>query len=190
MEVAYNIEDVVYRVDKMCSAELQNWNFLKEDQEDIMQEARIKVIKNLYRYNPQKASLNTYFGNIIRSTVVNVYRLTRAKKREGMKSEVSLYSLVKTGNVKIGNDNEAELLLFIASKSDDFQEVENSVWIKQILQIGFLTAQEKDYVSMAIRGYHTDIISNRLGVSKARVSNIKKNVIRKMNFLREELMNN
>lgn len=61
---------VIYR---LCSGLLMN----RQDAEDVMQEAFVYAFKNLYRYDPARASFKTWLYTIALSRCRNLYRRGR-----------------------------------------------------------------------------------------------------------------
>ncbi len=159
---------------------IKKYQFLDEEQEDLISIGTIGLIKAIMTFNPQKNNrLGTYAARCIENEIL---MMLRNKKK--ISKEVSLYEPIGTDR----EGNEIQLYDIIESRERDTQ---TQVALKDDIRTLYeklesvLSPRERMILKMRYGLYNQEEytqreIASQLGISRSYVSRIEKNAIKKL----------
>ncbi len=147
-----------------CKAKIRTIKFAGMEADDVAQEAAIKVLRSLGRYNAETSKLSTYVDHIIDNMIRDCLRYVGTQKNlmvvnaedlfftPDPQEEVGDYCSSKYGVVDVGYENAEDI-------------------IDITMHMG-LNEQEKKVFLLRMEGYEFTEIAKTIGVSKSRLSQI------------------
>lgn len=148
------------------------------DRKDVAQDAMLKVFKAYRRFDPTKASANTYFGRIIDNVIVdhvrNSWNQITGQGFSRSADEISAQAYEQLADISVvvddfyGRDKEdiAQQTINVSSQCKaDF------LFSELLADLGdTLTKREKEIFILRYEGYTHEEIAKKLGVSRPTVA--------------------
>lgn len=176
-----NLDELMKAVRKICNHKLKANNIKLPaylDKEDIIQDASYKVYCAYKKFDPSKASANTYFTRIIERVIIDYIRISNkysnqifAQNGTPLSDDLAseLYNVV-TGNLSfdaascISIQKDIQEFLKNNSGNDNFI-VDLFTDLKELL-----SEREMQILKLRYAGYNHEEIAEKLGVSRPTIA--------------------
>jgi RNA polymerase sigma-70 factor, ECF subfamily len=94
----YALNDYAQKIIRYKAKQLAGkYGFTRDDHEDLCQEMTLDLLVRLPKFNPGKASLNTFIARVVDRKVANLIRFQRQAKRDYRREAPSLNGLIEDG---------------------------------------------------------------------------------------------
>lgn len=179
-----SLDELLEATRKLCNHKL----YVKDiqlptyiDREDVMQDAMIKVFKAYKKFDPTKASANTYFTRIIENTVIDHVRHSQVYSSVQETTYEYGHEVVNiaTGMITVATGFGAEAsnpprAVFKEEKLKDLilaSSMEGQLFTELMMDLkDALTEREKQIFRLRYAGYTHAEIAEKLGVSRPTVA--------------------
>lgn len=173
-----NLDELMKAVRKICNHKLKANNIklpVYLDKEDIIQDASYKVYCAYKKFDPSKASANTYFTRIIERVIIDYIRVSNkysnqifAQNETPLSDDFAseLYNVV-TGNLSsacFNDQKDIQEFLKNNSGNDNFI-VDLFTDLKELL-----SEREMQILKLRYAGYNHEEIAEKLGVSRPTIA--------------------
>jgi len=164
-----DMDSFLTKTRKHCAAKIGNMRFAGMDREDVIQETVIKVYRALEKYNSNVSKLSTYVDHVIQNMMRDKLRQAGSGKNLAHANAMSVAETFDGNSAAEPPANEVGVGSFDTGYADFefFHDIANGMG---------LLDREKTVLRLFTEGYHFAEISEKLGVSKSRVSQIWKSV--------------
>lgn len=179
-----NLDELLEATRKLCNYKLQVNNIKLPtyiENEDVMQEVAIKVYQAYKKFDPSKASANTYFTRIIERAIIDFIRHRKhqlACQDSSSAMDKFGYNLIEllSGNINVYNnerestDRAPTFNRLVDSVIKDNYTSENLFTELLIDLKNMLTERELKIFKFKYEGYTLQEIADKLGVSRPTVA--------------------
>ena len=171
---------------KLCNYKMYTQNIqlpIYVDKEDVMQDAMLKVFKAYKKFDPTKASANTYFSRVIDNAIIDHIRNSwNQVNGQGFSSAANkLNSLTYSRLVNsLDNEDNGENEQFFKTSIEKIEQQINKISSKTktdflcselLADLEYtLTEREKDIFILRYEGYTHEEIAKKLGVSRPTIA--------------------
>ncbi|MEC0276928.1 sigma-70 family RNA polymerase sigma factor [Peribacillus frigoritolerans] len=161
-----DIDALLEKAQEKCELKLRGKKFAGMEKEDVVQEVLIKVHKSLSKYDSSKAKMSTYIEHVIENMVKDCYKKCGTEK-----------NLILVNALELEDSYEWDDEAFqgygahVGSVDAGYMAVDMSIDVS----ITF-SAREKEIFELRTQGYEFVDIADKLGVTKARISQIWKGI--------------
>lgn len=159
-----------------CEKKLVGRTFAGMEQDDVVQEVLIKVYKSLASYDSNKSKLTTYVDRVIENMIKDSFKKCGSYKNLVNVNAVEIDDTVGF-SFELDEPSTYPHSVSVGFNDLKFLEWEISIDIKNNTQ---LTQRERTILSLHYRGYEKVEIAQILGLSKARITQIWKEIIKKI----------
>lgn len=177
-----NLDELLEATRKLCRYKLQANNVklpIHMGREDVMQDAMVKVFQAYRRFDPKKASANTYFTRIIDRVIIDHIRQSKSEPSiQGVNASVDRLGS-NIINTITGNTSTATCREFSknANMFKQAQIIANNGYREEHLTIDIqldlkkmLSEREIKIFKFKYEGYTLQEIADKLGVSRPTVA--------------------
>ncbi|MGZ0051983.1 RNA polymerase sigma factor [Brevibacillus gelatini] len=165
---AGKVDDFLQKAKENCEAKLAGMTFAGMSRDDVVQEVLLKVYRTMKDYDHEKARVTTYVDHVITNKIRDCLRKAGAQK-----------NLVNINAVMASREEKEEeaLLGSIAAPSEEarYEEVEMMIDLMEYMQ---LSVRDKEIIRMRREGYFHEEIGQRFNISKERVCQIIKSILK------------
>lgn len=164
-ELGYLMEALYKKANILVSGK----NLAGMDTEDIIQELVIKGYLAFKSYDRNKASVKTYIDIVLRNQLKDLLKKVGSRKNLAFVNAVSISESVE-------DEDDIDSPVQVGVEENGYNDIE----IQDILEKVELTEQEKKVVYLRLQGFDCSEIAKQLNVSKPRISQIMKNLQKKI----------
>lgn len=168
---------------KLCNYKMYTQNIqlpIYVDKEDVAQDTMLKVLKAYKKFDPTKASANTYFSRVIDNAIIDHVRNSWNQiTGQGFSSVANKLNSLTYNRLVNSLDNEENEQSFNTSTERIEQQI-NKISSKTKTDFLFselladleytLTEREKDIFILRYEGYTHEEIAKKLGVSRPTIA--------------------
>lgn len=130
------------------------------DRDDLIQEVLFQWVIHRERYTPSRgASIQTFFRNLARNRLEDIWREQTAAKRGGKENPLSLDEPVDHEE-----DDSATLVDSVASPSDVAAEAESNIECERIM--GLLDSRQQALSERLAQGYSLAEAARKMGIAR------------------------
>ena len=176
------LDELLEATRKLCNHKISVQNIKLPtyiDREDVMQDAMLKVFRAYERFDPTKASANTYFTRIVENTIIDHIRHSQTQHTVNDISGVS--DAYGTGILRIvdGNGVQVKKRGMESTALNDTRvkdlihgsSLEEQLLTELMLDLDeMLTERELQIFSLRYEGYTHEEIAEKIGVSRPTVA--------------------
>lgn len=167
--MAGKVDDFLQKAKENCEAKLAGMTFAGMTRDDVVQEVLLKVYRTMKDYDEDKARVTTFVDHVITNKIRDCLRKAGTQKNLTNSNAV----LVSTGD-----ENEEETMISsIAAPSEQYryEEVEMMIDLMEYMQ---LSPRDKQILRMRSEGYYHEEIGQKFNISKERVCQIIKAIMK------------
>lgn len=157
-----------------CEKKLRGKSFAGMEQDDVIQEVLIKVYKSLASYDKSKAKISTYVDRVIENMIKDSF-----KKCGSFKNLANVNALEIEDSYTSESDDAPSMSHSVSVGNEDLNFLETEIYM-DLETNKYLTKRERLVFDLHYRGYEKVEIAQMLGLSKARVTQIWKEIIAKI----------
>ncbi len=175
--------ELLVRYKNLINKLARSYFLMGGDVEDIIQEGMIGLYKAIMRFEPQKnASFKTFATTCVKHQIQTAIKSANAEKNKVLTSALSITdTLPSEEDDKI----EFELLSELPSPDDTILQKEKFEEIKKFIN-NALSPLEIKILSLYLKGYSYNEISQMAGISKKSIDNGLSRIKNKLSFLKEK----
>lgn len=161
------------KAQEKCRAKVGHQKFAGMETDDVVQEVLIKVYRSMQRYDGTLSKVSTYVDHVMDNMIRDCLR------KAGSKSNLSLVNaldlLESTADPeRCNSDGQDVSWSYIAGCSEPGYE--RMELITDVMENMHLNKREQEVFRLRLTGYEFMEIAEKIGVSKARVSQIWKSI--------------
>jgi RNA polymerase sigma factor (sigma-70 family) len=175
-----NLDELLEATRKLCGYKIKSQNIQLPNYigvEDVMQDAAIKVYKAYKRFDPKKASANTYFTRVIERVIIDHIRHSQTQL-SGMSSVEDVFDSKMmdacTGNISVEDKGLDELPKSHCLDLDSMmmnEGEEDRLFSEILIDLGNeLTKREKKIFVLRYIGYTHEEIAKKMNISRPTVA--------------------
>lgn len=178
----HNFEHYFDVAKKACNFYSRNVKILnRQDKEDLLQDTLEKFFRVIDKYDPNKASVNTFINVIAKSVMLN--RIKAKRKKSSNESSMSAF---RHNFSFSGRDYGSESYSLEELLSDNVDLIESWELFYDILYNCGLDSREKDLAAMLLDGYKQADIASDQGYTRARICQLVRGLRKKCEVLLED----
>jgi RNA polymerase sigma-70 factor (ECF subfamily) len=143
----------------------------EDEMEDLMQENYLRLLTQYPMYEGRNnSSFKTWAYTVVRNHTINLIR-QRSTQGKGVNNEVNMSSIDHNFNYMDSNDGNADVLNFLSTKEDRYDDPEHMLEVQQMYDIVFESLDElpekmkKAYMMRTIHGSDYQVIADSIGSS-------------------------
>lgn len=163
---------------EQCEKKLRGRTFAGMEQEDVVQEVLIKVYKSLASYDSDKAKLSTYVDRVIENMIKDSFKKCGSYKNLANINAMEIEDSYQDNGEDYGTASGSNSIS-IGLNDTGYMRFEVFTDIKENDR---LTKRERIILQLHYKGYEKVEIAQKLGLSKARISQIWKEMLEKIDF--------
>lgn len=190
------------RIRKIVSKKTKNLPAItRDDQDDLVQEVTICIYNEIHHYNPTKGiKVFSFLEPYIKSTIytwlrtskgcISITKYTWDQNRKAQKSEKMgdpqnfIYEKINTIGLSIDNDDISSKMITADNTIEHILSIEQKNTLQRcISQIPYRFG--KEILSIFYKDKSATSIANELGISKVRVSQIKKKALADLSCMKD-----
>ncbi|MGA4519294.1 sigma-70 family RNA polymerase sigma factor [Solibacillus silvestris] len=175
---AGEIDLFLSKAKEQCEKKLRGRTFAGMEQEDVVQEVLIKVYKSLSSYDSAKAKLSTYIDRVIENMIKDSYKKCGSYKNLANINAMEIEDSYQDNGEEYGMGSSSNSIS-IGFNDMGYMRFEVFTDIKENDR---LTKRERVILQLHYKGYEKVEIAEKLGVTKARISQIWKEMMEKMDY--------
>lgn len=157
-----------------CEKKLRGKSFAGMEQDDVVQEVLIKVYRALTNYDRNKSKVSTYIDHVIENMVKDCF------KKCGSVKNLSNVNALEIEDSYTGEYEELEKVKYsVHLGTDDLNFMERE-FLLDIEYSEKLSPRERQVFLLHYKGYAKIEIAHKLGLTKARISQIWGEIIEKI----------
>lgn len=166
---AGKVDDFLQKAKENCEAKLTGMTFAGMTHDDVVQEVLLKVYRTMKDYDQEKARVTTFVDHVITNKIRDCLRKAGTQKNLTNSNAV----LVSSGD----EDEEETMISRIAAPSEEYryEEVEMMIDIMEYMK---LSTRDKLILQMRSEGYYHEEIGQKFNISKERVCQIIKAIMK------------
>ncbi|WP_312113546.1 RNA polymerase sigma factor [Brevibacillus reuszeri] len=166
---AGKVDDFLQKAKENCEAKLLGMKFAGMTHDDVVQEVLLKVYRTMRDYDQEKARVTTFVDHVITNKIRDCLR--KAGTQKNLTNSNAVW--VSTGE---HSDDESGVGSYTASVEDyRYEEVEMMIDIMEYMQ---LSTRDKQILMMRSEGYYHEEIGQKFNISKERVCQIIKAILK------------
>ncbi len=176
--------ELLQRYKKLAGSKANMYYMVGADEDDVMQEAMIGLLKAVRQFDPSKdASFHTFAGVCITNQIISAIRAARRNKHEALNSFVSLHTEVSGEG---GGADSGGLRLEDTLKADPSENPEQLLMMKDIMECivhnddKVFSRYETQVLAGVMRGLSREEIAAELGRTVKSVDNCLQRAKRKI----------
>lgn len=156
MDTAY-VDEILVRTKEVCRAKLRNKNFNGMENDDVVQEASIKVLNAIKKYDPSKSKIQTFLNKVIDRMIIDCFKKVSAQK-----------NLVVSTAARVSDDFAYKKLdqAVIAYTDPGYENVE--FWIDFCNNLSFDDRERKIFM-LRLYGFKFNEMPSMVGCTEARI---------------------
>jgi RNA polymerase sporulation-specific sigma factor len=167
-----DMDKFLTKAKEMCEVKIHATDFVGMEKEDVVQEVLLSVYRAVDAYDSSRAKASTFFENVINNRIRDCLR--KAKTNMPLCLAVELVESPEDISNDSGSTHKSNAVL----KSVDGDYGCSEYEIDFMENIG-LNDREKQIFKLRCAGYEFTEIATMLGLTKARISQLWKGVIKK-----------
>jgi RNA polymerase sporulation-specific sigma factor len=159
------------KAQEKCRAKVAHQKFAGMETDDVVQEVLIKVYRSMQRYDGTLSKVSTYVDHVMDNMIRDCLRKAGSKTNL---SVVNAFDLLESAvdTERNNADGQEASWSYVAGCSElGYEQME---LITDVMEHMHLNERERDVFRMRLSGYEFVEIAEKIGVSKARVSQIWK----------------
>lgn len=170
---AGEIDAILEKSMQKTEMKLRGKSFAGMEQEDVQQEMLIKIYKSLNKYDESKSRIGTYIDFIIDNTLKDMYKKCGSEKNLANVNALEIED-------SYSEEQEAEASFGIHYGLADAGYLETDIMLDMQRNVE-LNAREREIIRLHMEGYAHVEIAEKLGITKARISQLWKIIMQKLN---------
>ncbi|SNS21248.1 RNA polymerase sigma factor, sigma-70 family [Anaerovirgula multivorans] len=166
MVLVNDIDAILLKTKELCNFKMRGKFTGGMEADDVAQEAMIKVYRFMDMYDPARSKFGTFVDRVVSNVINSMIDRSNTKKNVMVTEAVSIVPTFEQGSVS------EQQLLSLTSDEVGYFEVELTMLVDSL----GLTTKEKEVFELRCAGYSFVEIAQLTGCSKARISQIWKNI--------------